>query len=67
MLPVTLLNEPLDSSLVREKDEMFITRLKKMLDDPISDVQPILCVVNLPEEAEFRALLKEAYSYRSMG
>lgn len=68
MLPIALLNEPTDSSLIREKDDKFIAKLKKeMLDNPISDVQPILCVVNLPEGAEFQALLKEAYTYRSVG
>ena len=68
MLPVSLLNEPSDSSLIREKDDKFIARLKKeMLDNPIGDVQPILCVVNLPEGAEFQASLKEAYTYRSVG
>jgi hypothetical protein len=68
MLPVSLLSEPSDTSLIREKDEKFIAKLKKeMLDNPIGDVQPILCVVNLPEGAEFQASLKEAYTYRSIG
>ena len=68
MLPVSRLSEPSDSSLIREKDDKFIARLKKeMLDNPIGDVQPILCVVNLPEGAEFQASLKEAYTYRSVG
>ena len=68
MLPVSLLNEPSDSSLIREKDDKFIARLKKeMLDNPIGDVQPILCVVNLPEGAEFQASLKETYTYRCVG
>ena len=35
MLPVTLLNEPSDSTMIREKDDKFIVRLKEMLDDPI--------------------------------
>ena len=36
MLPVSLLNEPSDSSLIREKDDKFIARLEKeMLDNPI--------------------------------
>lgn len=68
MLPVSLLSEPSDTSLIREKDEKFIARLKKeMLDNPIGDVQPILCVVNLPEGAEFQASPKEAYTYKSIG
>ena len=68
MLPVILLSEPSDSSLVREKDELFITMLKKeMMENPISDVQPILCIVNLPEGAVFKPSLKEAYTYESIG
>lgn len=68
MIPVMLLSEPSDSSLVREKDEMFIGRLKKeMMENPISDVQPILCIVNLPEGAVFQPSLKEAYTYKSIG
>ena len=36
MLPVSLLDEPSDSSLIREKDDKFIARMKKeMLDNPL--------------------------------
>ena len=68
MLPVKLLSEAPQSSLVREKDTTFIERLKtEMLENPISDVQPILCLVDLPEGDVFEPALKEAYSYKSIG
>lgn len=61
MLPGMLLSEPSDSALIREKDSFFISSLKKeMMENPISDVQPILCVVNLSDGTEFQPSLKEA-------
>ena len=38
-----------------------------MMENPINDVQPILCVVNLPENTEFQPSLKEGYTYQSIG
>ena len=68
MLPVMLLYEPSDAALIREKDSLFLSSLKKeMMENPINDVQPILCVVNLPENTEFQPSLKEGYTYQSIG
>ena len=39
MLPVMLLSEPSDSALVREKDSLFISSLKKeMMENPLNNV-----------------------------
>ena len=68
MLPILLLSEPSDSALIREKDSLFISSLKReMMENPINDVQPILCVVNLPKDTEFQPSLKEGYTYQSIG
>ena len=68
MLPISLLSEPSSFCLVREKDDKFIVKLKKeMMENPVNDVQPIVCIVNLPEGATFQSTLKEAYTYQSVG
>ena len=51
MLPVSTLVEPSNSLLVRETSELFIDSLKKeILENPIADVQPMLCIVQLPPD-----------------
>ena len=46
MLPVSSLIEPPEKLLVRETSKSFIDGLKaEMLENPTSDVQPILAVV----------------------
>ena len=48
MLPVSSLIEPPEKLLVRETSKSFIDGLKaEMLENPTSDVQPILAVVQL--------------------
>lgn len=67
MLPISLVSEPATSCLIREKDKNFIAKLKKeMLENPVNDVQPIICIVNLPEKAVFQSALKETYTYSSV-
>ena len=68
MLPVALLSEPSEPFLIRERNHEFITKLKaEMMENPVNDVQPIVCVVKLPEGALFQPALKEAYTYSTIG
>ena len=68
MLPINTLIEPPDPLLVRKTSRAFIDSLKQeMLLNPISDVQPILCMVCLKEGDEFAERYKEAYKYQTIG
>ena len=68
MLPINLLSEPRSALLVRDTNDQFISALKKeMLDNPTSDVQPMLCVVKLDEGQVFHPNLKEGYRYGTIG
>ena len=68
MLPISTLAEPPDPLLVRETSRAFIDSLKQeMLHNPISDVQPILCMVNLKEGDRFEERFKEGYVYQTIG
>lgn len=68
MLPVSSLKEPGCADLLREKNEIFIETLKKeMIDNPIGDVQPILCIVELGSTQEFDPQLKDGYQYTTIG
>ena len=62
MLPVSSLIEPPEKLLVRETSKSFIDGLKaEMLENPTSDVQPILAVVQLDKGKTFDANLKDGY------
>ena len=68
MLPVSSLKEPVSGDLLREKNEVFIETLKKeMIENPIGDVQPILCIVELSSSQEFDPQLKDGYQYTTIG
>jgi len=68
MLPVCRLVEPPKHLLVRVKKQVFIEALKQeMLDNPLDDVQPILCIVQLKEKEKFESKMKEAYTYYTIG
>ena len=68
MLPVCRLMEPPKQLLVRDKKTVFIEALKQeMLDNPLGDVQPILCVVQLKDKEKFDSKMKEAYTYYTIG
>ena len=68
MLPVTSLVEPSDKRLLREVDAKFVTDLKQeIMENPTTDVQPILCIVKLKPGELFRPDLKEGYNYETVG
>ena len=68
MLPVSSLIEPPDEHLVRETSQPFIDGLKaEMLENPTSDVQPILTIVQLKEGDCFDQTLKDGYTYETIG
>lgn len=68
MLPVSSLVEPPDELLVRETSQDFIDSLKaEMMDNPTSDVQPILVLVRLKEGEAFDPNLKDGYIYDTVG
>ena len=68
MLPVSALNEPPTSLLVREKSGKFIESLKlEMLQNRTCDVQPLLCMVKLRDGEAFDRNTKEGYKYDTLG
>ena len=68
MLLINLLSEPPSALLVHDTNDQFISTLKKeMLDNPTSDVQPMLCVVKLDDGQAFHPNLKEGYRYETIG
>ena len=49
-------------------DSKFVADLKReMLDNPTTDVQPLLCIVKLKSGEKFNYDLKEGYKYESVG
>ena len=49
-------------------DLKFVADLKReMLDNPTTDVQPLLCTVKLKSGEKFNCGLKEGYKYESVG
>ena len=68
MLPVTSLIESCENRLLREVDAKFVADLKQeIMDNPTTDVQPILCVVKLKPGELFLPHLKEGYNYETVG
>ena len=68
MLPVTLLIEPLDELLVRDKNLKHIEALKaEIKDNPTADVQPIICILSLNDGEKFDPSMKEGYVYETVG
>ena len=67
MLPINVLSEPPSALLVCDTNGQFISLKKEMLDNPTSDVQPMLCVVKLDKGQAFHPNLKERYRYETIG
>lgn len=68
MLPVSSLIEPPEKLLIRDTSKAFIDGLKaEMLENPTSDVQPILTIVKLDDGQSFDPNLKDGYKYETVG
>lgn len=68
MLLVSALMEPPTELLVRMTSKGFIDGLKaEMLDNPTSDVRPILAIVCLKEGDTFDISLKDGYICKTVG
>ena len=68
MLPVKSLQEPPDDLLVREVNTAVVSSLKlEMQENPCTDVQPLLCVVQLKSDEVFDKQHKEGYFYHTIG
>lgn len=68
MLSVSSLVKPSSELLIRETNKPFIDGLKQeMLDNPTSDVQPLLAIVQLKEGETFNPELKDGYIYETVG
>ena len=64
MLPLKCLKEPSDELLLRDRNPNIVASLKQeIMNNPYSDVQPILCIAQLKDGECFDTNLKEAYSY----
>ena len=54
--------------ILREVDAKFVADLKKeMLENPTTDVQPLLCIVKLKPGEKFCPEVKEGYNYETVG
>ena len=68
MLPVKCLKEPSKELLIRDCNKTVVESLKKeIIDNPCSDVTPILCIAEIEEGSTFQQNLKEAYTYMTIG
>lgn len=68
MIPVKCLKEPPKDLLIRDCNKTVVATLKQeIMENPCSDVTPILCVVDIEEGTTFQSDLKEAYTYITIG
>ena len=68
MLPVKCLKEPPKDLLIRDCNKKVVDNLKKeIMENPCSDVTPILCIAEIEKGSSFNQTLKEAYSYITIG
>ena len=68
MLPLKCLKESSDELLLRDRNPNIVASLKQeMMNNPYSDVQPILCIAQLKDGECFDTNLKEAYLYYTIG
>ena len=66
MLPVSTLIEAPEHLLIRERKDVIVNQLKmEMIENPISDVQPILCIVSIGAGEHLK--VKEGYVYETIG
>ena len=67
-LPVKCLEPPPEEWLVRKCSKNIVDQLKQeMVDNTCTDVQPILCIVQLKRDETFNPLVKEGYKYNTIG
>ena len=68
MLPVNCLREPPKDFLIRDCNKEVVASLKEeVMENPCSDVTPILCIADIEEGRVFQNDLKEAYTYTTIG
>ena len=68
LLPVGCLKAPPNEWLVRDCDAKIVEQLKlEMIANNCSDVQPLLCIVDLRGEDLFDVNSKERYQYYTIG
>ena len=65
MLPVSTLIEAPEHLLIRERKDAILKM--EMIENPISDVQPILCIVSIGAGEHFDPKVKEGYVYETIG
>jgi len=67
-LPIKCLEPPPEKWLVRECTKSRVGKLKEeMIENTWTDVQPILCIVQLKSGEKFIPQMKEGYKYFTIG
>ena len=68
MLPVKCLKEPPEDLLIRDCNKAVVLSVKQeVIENPCSDVTPILCVADIEDGTTFKHDLKETYAYITIG
>ena len=67
-LPIKCMKAPNHQHTVRPIDEVFVHHLKKeMVENPTTDVAPLIGLLVLPEGETFDKLNPDAYMYKTLG
>ena len=67
-MPIKCMKAPNHQHTVRPIDEVFVQHLKKeMVENPTTDVAPLIGLLVLPEREVFDKLNPDAYMYETLG